>query len=118
MSVLLCLFFDTRRLLFSVVWFSLIVDTAVSSVTKVDYSSSGGGGSSTVNGRRRKQNVLPSFCHYVSFFQDVFETGRRHKISNPHHMRSDYGKMMFMLQDAQTAVHARTTGDEFSLVSE
>ncbi len=84
----------------------------------MDYSSNDGGGSSTVNGRRGKKNVLPSFHHYVSFFQNVFETGRRHKISNPHHMRTNYGKMMFMLQDAQMVAHAQTTGDEFSLVSE
>ncbi len=85
----------------------------------MDYSSnSDGRGSSAFYGRGEgKNDVLPSFRHYMSFFQDVFETGRRHKISNPHHMRSAYGKMMFMLQDAQMAVHSRTKGSEFSLVS-
>ncbi len=84
----------------------------------MDYSGGGGGGSSsTFNGSKgRKKNIPPLFWHYASFFQDVFEAGRRHKISNPHHMQSNYGKMMFMLQDSQAAF-TRAEGDEFSLVS-
>ncbi len=82
----------------------------------MDYSG-GGGSSSTFNGSKgRKKNIPPLFWHYASFFQDVFEAGRRHKISNPHHMQSNYGKMMFMLQDSQAAF-TRAEGDEFSLVS-
>eukprot|EP01091_Cochliopodium_minus_P018351 TRINITY_DN7420_c0_g1_i1.p1 TRINITY_DN7420_c0_g1~~TRINITY_DN7420_c0_g1_i1.p1 ORF type:complete len:552 (+),score=144.01 TRINITY_DN7420_c0_g1_i1:38-1693(+) len=35
-----------------------------------------------------------------SYFQMIFELGRRFKIMNPEKMRTEYGKMLFMLQDA------------------
>ncbi|CAM9195762.1 unnamed protein product [Scytosiphon promiscuus] len=34
-------------------------------------------------------------------FAEIFEVGRRYKITNPEKFRDFYGKMMFMLQDAQ-----------------
>lgn len=43
------------------------------------------------------------FNENETFFQDVFEVGRRHKIMNPEKMRSDYGKLVYLLQDS-TAV--------------
>ncbi|CAM9210888.1 unnamed protein product [Discosporangium mesarthrocarpum] len=39
------------------------------------------------------------------FFQEIFEVGRRYKITNPDKFRSQYGKMMYMLQDSQSAKH-------------
>ncbi|XP_063900309.1 UPF0652 protein-like [Zophobas morio] len=40
------------------------------------------------------------FSENANFFKNLFEIGRRHKILNPEKMRSAYGKLMFMLQDA------------------
>jgi len=54
---------------------------------------------------RAGQNLIANkeFSDNASFFQDVFEVGRRHKIMNPEKMRSDYGKLVYLLQDS-TAV--------------
>jgi Protein of unknown function (DUF2009) len=42
-----------------------------------------------------------SLADNADFFAKVFEVGRRSKIANPSKMRGTYGKMMFMLQDAE-----------------
>ena len=44
------------------------------------------------------------------FFREIFEIGRRHKIMNPEKMRSEYGKLMYVLQDAQSRVGKETLG--------
>ena len=41
-----------------------------------------------------------TYAEYESFFRQMFEITRRHKIMNPEKMRTEYGKMVYMLQDA------------------
>jgi len=40
------------------------------------------------------------FAKNAAFFKTIFEVGRRHKIMNPEKMRSEYGKLVFLIQDA------------------
>lgn len=49
----------------------------------------------------------------AGLFQTMFEIGRRNKVLNPGSMRSTYGKLMYMLQDAQNPSVAKSLG--FSL---
>ena len=42
------------------------------------------------------------------FFQNVFEIGRQNKVLNPSKMRATYGKLMHLLQDAQSPTIAKT----------
>lgn len=56
-------------------------------------------------GRDTKENA--------AFFQALFEVGRRNKVLNPSHMRSTYGKLMYILQDAHNPVVVKALG--FSL---
>lgn len=49
-------------------------------------------------------------------FQTMFEVGRRNKVLNPSSMRSTYGKLMYLLQDAQSPTVAKSLG--FSLHKE
>ncbi|CAH0519006.1 unnamed protein product [Peronospora belbahrii] len=48
------------------------------------------------------QEVLDtkSFADSAEFYQKIFELGRRYKIMNPEKMRDEYGKLMYLLQDA------------------
>lgn len=40
---------------------------------------------------------------HAEWFQQVFEIGRRYKIMNPEKMRSNYGKMVYMIMDSRLA---------------
>ena len=50
------------------------------------------------------RDMLPGGCHSAhlgrEWLQDIFEVGRRYKIMNPDKMRTEYGKMLYMLMDA------------------
>lgn len=46
--------------------------------------------------------VERDFGTYGPFLQNVYEYVRRHKIMNPEKLRTNYGKMVYMLQDAAT----------------
>lgn len=49
----------------------------------------------------------------ATLFQTMFEIGRRNKVLNPSSMRTTYGKLMYLLQDAQNPTVAKSLG--FSL---
>ncbi|KAK2954097.1 putative UPF0652 like protein [Blattamonas nauphoetae] len=42
-----------------------------------------------------------NFANHQHFFQNMFELGRRYKITTPEKMRSSYGKLMYCLMDSQ-----------------
>jgi hypothetical protein len=54
------------------------------------------------NYKRGKLLVQHSIADNADFFKTIFEIGRRFKIMNPDKMRTTYGKLMHILQDAVT----------------
>lgn len=48
----------------------------------------------------QKLLVDRNFKANAEFFRSIFEIGRRHKIMNPEKMRSEYGKLIYILMDA------------------
>jgi hypothetical protein len=51
-----------------------------------------------------------NYAEYDSFFRQMFEIARRHKIMNPEKMRTEYGKLVYLLQDAVSPVVQSTLG--------
>jgi hypothetical protein len=72
------------------------------------------GSRSNVAGRTIKYSLASrSPSGNSKFFRELFEVGRRNKVLNPSKMRDTYGKLMYLLQDAQSPPVAQTLG--FSL---
>lgn len=63
-------------------------------------------------GRAGERLVADSFSDNEELFRSVMEVGRRYKVMNPDKMRGTYGKLMYMLQDANTATVKDRTGVE------
>ncbi|CAM9596239.1 unnamed protein product, partial [Ectocarpus fasciculatus] len=54
-----------------------------------------------LNWGQKNAALLDSLDDNQDAFAEIFEVGRRYKITNPEKFRDFYGKMMYMLQDAQ-----------------
>ncbi len=67
----------------------------------------------------KEENYTP----HRDFFRKVFEVARRHKIMNPEKMRTEYGKLIYLLQDIvqlQQQGHLQSLfqdGDDDSLIA-
>ena len=54
-----------------------------------------------------------SLTDNVPLFRDLFEVGRRYKIMNPGKMRNTYGKLMYLIMDAESYSIKSETGINF-----
>ena len=74
-----------------------------------------GAGDVDLNGLCREMNdaVDKEPANNEALMQEIFEVGRRNKILNPSKMRNTYGKLMYLMQDAQNMTVAKSLG--FSL---
>lgn len=59
-------------------------------------------GLTIANDFARGQQLLKDhdYTELAEKFQEIFEIGRRYKVNNPDKMRSDFGKLMYLLQDS------------------
>lgn len=64
-----------------------------------------------------KESGEPSLATCTPLLCHAFEVFRRHKRLNPHHNRSEYGKLVMILQDANVPSKLRALGLSQSLVS-
>ena len=55
-----------------------------------------------------------SYSDYPDFFAQIFEVSRRYKVMNPEKMRDTYGKLVYLLQDANSPEMVEELG--FSVV--
>ena len=51
-----------------------------------------------------------NFSQYETFLQRTLEVARRYKITNPEKLRSEYGRLMYLMQDARSAEIAPLLG--------
>jgi len=58
----------------------------------------------------RGQKLSARLLENGSIYQNIFELGRRMKITNPKSMRTTYGKLMWMLMDANERVAVNALG--------
>ena len=63
------------------------------------------------------QKVLAdrNFAPYESLLQNMLEIARRYKITNPEKMRSEYGKLVFLVQDAVSADTKQLVGVDINI---
>jgi hypothetical protein len=64
----------------------------------------------------RGQEVLSdrNFAQYEELIRTMLEVARRYKITNPEKMRSEYGKLVYLIQDAVSASTKSLLGVEIS----
>jgi hypothetical protein len=59
-----------------------------------------------------------NYQEYEEFFRTMFEIARRHKIMNPEKMRTEYGKLIYLLQDTVSPQVVQSNLLGFSTVGE
>ena len=62
------------------------------------------------NGGAGSSSAGDSLKENAALFQTMFEVGRRNKVLNPSQMRTTYGKLMYLMQDAQNPTVAKSLG--------